>query len=128
MPPFEVFSRRLVPLKKSPMVTIAKRGTISFNKSAFAALGAPAAVELLYDRDERIVGLRPAPPEAGDAYPVRLASGKENGPYVISAIAFTKFYDILGGQSVRWPAQLIEGVLCVDLDGEPQPVGARSTG
>jgi hypothetical protein len=129
MPPFEVFSKRLVPLKKSPMVTVAKRGTISLNKSAFSALGSPAEVELLYDRDERMIGLRPAGPGTEHAYPVRMASGKANGPYVISAIAFTKFYDIAVGRSLRWPARLVEGVLCVDLDGEPLPVaGVQSSG
>ncbi|MDQ2959078.1 MAG: hypothetical protein M3Y42_19245 [Actinomycetota bacterium] len=122
MPDFEVFTRRLVPLKKTPLVTIQKRGTISLNKSAYAALGEPEAVELLYDRDERVIGLRPAEPTLEHAYPVRSATGKGAGPFVISAIAFTKFYDIDTGESLRWQAQLIENVLCIDLDSTATPV------
>lgn len=122
MPTFEVFTKRLVPLKRMPFVTIQKRGTISLNKSAFIALGSPDAVELLYDRDERVVGLRPAKPTLDHVYPVRSATGKDTGPYVISAIAFTKFYGISTEQSLRWQAHVVEDVLCIDLDEEATPV------
>lgn len=122
MPDFEVFTKRLVPLKKTPLVTIQKRGTISLNKSAYSALGEPEAVELLYDRDERIVGLRAAESSLEHAYPVRSATGRGSGPYIISAIAFTKFYDIDTEQSLRWRAHLVEDVLCIDLDSTGTPV------
>ncbi|MGI8667346.1 MAG: hypothetical protein ACR2N4_15200 [Jatrophihabitans sp.] len=122
MPDFEVFTKRLVPLKKTPLLTIQKRGTISLNRSAFVALGEPDAVELLYDRDERVVGLRPVEAAMEHAYPVRSATAKGSGPYVISAIAFTKFYEINTDQSLRWQAHLVGDVLCIDLDSTATPV------
>ncbi|MFX8766474.1 hypothetical protein ABTM49_19830, partial [Acinetobacter baumannii] len=89
------------------------RGTISLNKSAFSVIGEPEAVELMYDRDERIVGLRPVDASAEHAYPVRSATARGGGPYVISAIAFTKFYDISTERSLRWQAHVVDGTLCI---------------
>ncbi len=122
MPDFEVFTRRLVPLKKTPLVTIQKRGTITLNKSAYSALGEPDAVELLYDRDERIVGLRPVEASLEHAYPVRPTISRGSGSYVISALAFTAFYDIDTEQPRRWHAHLVDDVLCIDLDSAGTPV------
>lgn len=115
MPNFESFSRRMVPLKADPHVTIQKRGTISLNRSAFAALDSPDAVELLYDRERSIVGLRPIDPKAENAYHVRRSAPSPSGPWVVSAMAFTKFYDIDTSLSMRWPAYLDDDVLCADI-------------
>lgn len=122
MPTFEVFNRRMVASSNAPWVTIQKRGAISLNKAAFDALGAPPAVELLYDRTAHIVGLRPAEAGAPHAYLLRQAAGPGHGPYVVSAIAFTKFYEINTDQSMRWGALVIDGVLCVELDSIATPV------
>jgi hypothetical protein len=122
MPNFETFSRRMVPLKTDPHVTIQKRGTISLNKSAYLAIGSPDSVELLYDRDARIIGLRKVSGDAENAYHVRASSQSPSGPWVISAMAFTKFYDIDTTTSQRWDAYLDDDVLCVDLRREGTPV------
>jgi hypothetical protein len=128
MPNFQTFTKRLVPLKKQPLVTIQKRGTISLNKSAHVALGAPDAVELLYDQDEAIVGLHPVDATVEHAYPLRSASGKDTGPFVISAIAFTKFYDITTDVSRRWPAYVENDVLCIDTKTPGTPVTSNRAG
>lgn len=125
MPNFESFSRRMLPLKVEPFVTIQKRGTISLNRSAFAALGAPDAVELLYDRQRGIVGLRAIDPRAENAYQVRRTSSSASGPWVISAMAFTKFYDIDTSCSRRWVAFLDDGVLCADLSADGTQVSSN---
>ena len=67
MATFEVFKKRMVPLVKQPYVTIQKRGTMSFNKSAHMALGEPETVELLYDPNERIIGVRAIDPDVEHA-------------------------------------------------------------
>lgn len=115
MPDFQVFTRRMVPLKKQPFVTIQKSGTISLNTSAHALLGAPDAVELLFDAASQIVGLRSVDDLAEHAYPVRDVGGKHEGPFVVSGVAFTKFYDIPTDVSRRWVAYLEDDILCVDL-------------
>ncbi|MEP7021025.1 MAG: hypothetical protein ABI808_10260 [Pseudonocardiales bacterium] len=118
MADFETFRKPLVALKREPTITIQKRGTMSLNRSAQVVLGSPAAVELLFDAGRRIVGLRPVDPRADHAYPVRSSTGLENGPFVVSAMAFLHFYGIHQHESLRWVAYLNEDVLCIDLDAQ----------
>ena len=121
MPNFESFNRRMVPMQAAPHVTIQKRGTLSLNRSAFEALGAPDAVKLLYDRDARIVGLRAVPAADPDASLVR-GSSRGRGPWVVSAMAFTRFYAIDTSTTLRREAYLEDDVLCVDLRRAGVPV------
>lgn len=122
MPNFETFSRSLLQLKAEPQITLLRRGNVSLNRSAYAALGSPDAVELLYDACERIVGLRPADARARNAYVVRRPAGSDKGPFVITAMAFAKFYDIDTSASLRRHAYLDEGVLCMCLNDAATPV------
>lgn len=122
MPDFESFSRRMLPLKSQPHVTIQKRGSMSLNRSAFVALGEPESVELLFDRTASIVGLRATAPNAENAYHVRRSSRSSSGPWLISAMAFIKFYDVDVSATRRWPAYLDDDVLCVDLSVPPHNV------
>ena len=122
MPQFETFTKHLIRLQHEPQVTIQRRGALSLNRPAYLALGSPDAVELLYDADARIVGLRAVDSGVEHAYAVRPATSGANGRCAISAMAFTKFYGIDTSRSLRWPAYLDDGVLCVDLTGEPTPV------
>jgi hypothetical protein len=122
MPDFETFTRELVPLKAEPQVTIQKRGTMSLNKSAHVSIGSPDAVELLYDPAARIIGLRAIDNGVDHSYLVRASTRAASGPYVISAMAFFKFYDIDHSQTMRWPAHLDNDVLCIDLNDESTPV------
>jgi hypothetical protein len=116
MPNFEIFSRSLLQLKAEPQITLLRRGNMSLNRPAYAALGCPDAVELLYDTCERIIGLRPADPRARNAYVVRQPAGSDKGPFVITAMAFTKFYDVDTSTSLRRNAYLDDGVLCMCLN------------
>ena len=127
MPDFETFSRRMLSLQAQPFVTVQRRGSMSLNQSALQALGQPEAVELLYDRSASIIGLHGVDPRAETAYQVRQASRSASGPWVISAMAFTKFYGIDTSATRRWPAYLEGDVLCVDLT-VPPVASVRGTG
>lgn len=122
---FESFSRRMLPLQSDPCVTIQKRGSMSLNRSAFEALGSPGSVELLYDRDAAVIGLRPTSTHADNAYHVRGSGRSDSGPWLISAMAFVKFYGIDVAVTRRWPARLEDGVLCVDLTAQASERGGR---
>jgi hypothetical protein len=115
MAQFDRFIRDQVALKRDPWVTIQKRGTISLNRSAYEMVGSPDAVELLYDAENQIVGMRVGDPRDRDAMRVRSPTGKDTGPFVISAMAYLRFYQIAVDDSRRWPAYLEDDVLCVDL-------------
>lgn len=125
---FETFTRRMIPLVKKPFVTIQKRGTMSFNKAAHVALGSPEAVELLYDKANDVMGIRPVDPSVDHAYPMRPQANKDDGPYIVSGSAFTKFYGIKTEEARRFNAQMEDGVLIIDLRSEGQVVTSNRTG
>ena|SRR5215217_993395 len=113
MPSFEVFDRRAVPTSAEPQVTLQVKGPISFNQAAYLALGEPSFVELLYDKTEKIIGIRAVKEDLPHAYPVR-RQGASN-TYVIAGHAFRKYYNIENEAAVRYDAQMLSDVLGVDL-------------
>lgn len=122
MPEFETFTRSMLPLSREPAVTLQRRGTISLNRPAFAALRSPSAVELLFDPDSRIIGLRGTDPRAENAHFVRSSTPAPSGPFIISAMAFFRVYGIDVPATRRFPAYVTDQVLCVELEGASQPV------
>ena len=121
----------MVPLTKAPYVTIQKRGTMSFNKSAHAALGSPEAVELLYDADAQIIGVRPVEATVEHAYPIRATGGGKGDDarsYMVSGRAFAQYYKIDTEVSRRYPATMADDVLCIDLTGQATEVTSNRNG
>lgn len=108
----------------SPTLSIQRSGLISLNQTAYRAFGSPVAVELLYDRGARVVALRPIDARAQHSYPVRSATRRGGGPFVVSAVAFTRFYDIDTSVSLRWPATVRDGVLYADLTATATPLAS----
>jgi hypothetical protein len=126
--PWEVFKRQRAPLSKDPFVTVQKRGTISINEIAHSALGSPDAVELLFDQDERLIGIRKVNPGVEHAYPVR-PLGANGRSFLIAGNAFTQYYGIEATVARRRPARLIDDVLVVDLkDPGTEIVSNRNLG
>jgi hypothetical protein len=110
---FETFKRQRAPITTEPAVTIQKRGTISFNAPAYEALGAPDQVELLYDRDARLIGFRKADQNVEHAYIVRpLGKGST---HMVSGTAFLAYYGIEFEVARRWIARQQDDLLVVDL-------------
>lgn len=120
---FEVFDPQSAPRVKQPLVSLQRKGTFTLNKAAHLALGQPAAVELLYDRNERVIGFRPADPSKSTAYAVRAT--EPSGSYAVAGVAFVKHYDIDTSAARRWPASVEDGVLCVRLDDPAMQVVGR---
>jgi hypothetical protein len=114
MASFEVFKKNRMPSKVQPSVTIQRRGAISLNTAAFEAIGSPSHVELLYDRDERLIGLRSSDEATPHAYLVR-GVGQNEATHVVSGKAFLTYYDIPQDVARRWAAEERDGVLVVDL-------------
>src|SRR5580692_2115199 len=108
---FETFKRQRVPLTTEPAITIQKRGNLSLNPPAYKALGSPEAVELMYDRERRLIGLRKTDPESEVAYLVR-PMAKSASTWLISGTAFTAYYGIETDTARRWMCRL-EGDMLV---------------
>jgi hypothetical protein len=125
MAQFQRFTSDLIARRREPWVTLTKRGTISLNPAAYALLDNPVAVVLLYDEENAIVGLRASGGREPGARYVRSPKGKEAGPYLISAMAYIRFYAIPVDESRRWIAYLEDEVLCVDLREPGSPVSSN---
>ena len=111
---FEVFKKQRVSPSDDPAVTIQKRGAISLNKAAYLALESPEALELLYDRESKLLGLRKADPKSEDAYPVR-PLGRSDSTWLVSGKAFASYYGIETDVARRRMALLEDGILVLDL-------------
>jgi len=106
----------MVPLVKTPYVTIQRRGTMGFNAAAHAALGSPEAIEFLFDPQERVIGVRAVDPSAQHAYAIRPNNGDATArTFLVSGTAFVRYYGIDTTVSRRWPAKMQDGILCIDL-------------
>ena len=124
--PFETFKRQRAPVSPDPAITIQKRGTLSLNHAAYDALDSPEAVELLYDRDEHLIGLRKVDPSTHHAYVVR-PLGRGGSNWLISGRSFTGYYGIPTETARRWAARMDDAMLVVDLkESGTEVTGTRS--
>lgn len=116
---FVVYEKGSAPIASVPSVTVQKRGLLSINRAAFALMKEPAAVELLWDPDRTIIGLRPVPIEEPNAYPVRAqVADSKRGPLLIAGNLFTKFIGLNTDEAHRWTPYMDEGILCLNV-GKP---------
>lgn len=112
---FEVFDKRMAPLAKAPSVTIQKRGIFSINKAAHKLIGEPESVELLFDKDAQIIAMRRS--NESHAYVIRPQTAREAGQVILSATAFTQYFDIDTNVSRRFKPYVQDEMLCIDLRG-----------
>ncbi|WP_144721717.1 hypothetical protein [Agrococcus jejuensis] len=123
---FEVFDKRMAPLAKAPSITIQKKGIFSINRAAHKLIGEPETVELLFDKDAKIIAMKPS--SESHAYNIRpQASSSENGQMILSASAFTQFYDVDTEVSRRYKPYEQDGMLCIDLRGPSVAVKGNRT-
>ena len=121
---FEVFQRQRAPISTEPTITIQKRGNISLNQAAYIELGHPEALELLYDREQKLMAMRKVDPGGPSAYVVRPLDPRARRlstpsqlatTYLISGIAFTTYYQIQTDAARRWTPYREGDMLVVDL-------------
>jgi hypothetical protein len=112
---FETFKRQRAQPSTEPTVTIQRKGVISLNVASFEALGEPEAVELLFDPDERRIGMRKIDPSVPHAYTVRSLG---HTTWLVSGTAFTNYYAIETPVARRWSATMQDDILTIDLKTE----------
>lgn len=124
---FEVFDKRNTSLRRAPSVSIQKRGVISINRAAYTLMGNPECVELLYDRDNAVVGIRAVDDDVPHGYALRGAGrSADTGPVMVAGSAFTAFYDIDTSVSRRYPARVDDDILCIALKDGTEVIGNRA--
>lgn len=133
---FELFQKGSAPVSTVPSVTIQKRGLLSLNRAAVSLMAGddsdseiPEGVELLWDPERRVIGIRPAPLTNPNAYPLRPQGQKPSGPFLIAGTMFTRYIGIDTSEARRWVPNLENNVLVIDLTAESGKVagpGRRS--
>lgn len=94
--------------KDAPRVTLNARGILLLNRKAFEAMQTPAAVQLLFDEQESIIGLKSADIRRQNAFPVKQKDKHHNR--IIHASPFCKHFGINIQRTVLFNE--------VDLDNE----------
>ena len=112
---FEVFDKRQAPMRGAASVTVQKRGIVSINAAAHQIINAAQVVELLFDRDRRVMAIRPAEPSTR-TYQLREPS--KSGQTLLSATAFMDTYGIDTSVSRRYEPFEEDGMLCIDFNAE----------
>jgi len=116
MPKWLQFDRRVRTEPSEPNVGIQKDGILFLNRAAVEALGSPAFVELLYDPEERLIGIKPAQ-NSSSTYPLRRK--KQGSGSSISGQGLLRRLGVDTSRAFRCPARLIDGVLTIDLKSAP---------
>lgn len=120
---FEVFDKRKSALGKAPSATLQRKGLLSLNAPAHQLINSAESVELLYDREKRIIALKPS--TEAHAYAFRVAN-KNTGQVVVSLTAFTEHYGIDTSTSQKLNPRKEGDMLLLDLDEGVTIVGNRS--
>ncbi len=112
---FEEFTQRNTPASSKLMrVSLHRKGNFSLSQAAYEALGKPKSVILLYDRQKRAIGFKPAQGEVRHAYAVR--TQKNSKSYLVGAIAFCQHYDVDASKTRTFEPQLVGGILVIELN------------
>ncbi|NKT46167.1 hypothetical protein GS908_01210 [Rhodococcus hoagii] len=81
-------------------------------------------MELLFDKENDVIALRPS--TEAHAYAFRPQSSRDTGQVVMSATAFTQYFDIDTSVSRRFQPYEKDGMLCIDLRGPSVKVVATA--
>ena len=101
--------------RSEPRITLGVRNTFYMNLIAWETMGAPGAVELLYDGNRRKIGMRPVDPRRKNAFKV---AHHANGTFRrISAAAFCQHFRIAVEGTILFsnPEFSPDGLLTLDL-------------
>lgn len=93
------------------------RNTFYLNGKAFEALGSPGAVEMMFEGDERVIGLRPVDPGRRNAFRVR-QHGNTGNYKRIPASVFCRHFRLDTRRTVLFDQPDIDndGVMLLDLN------------
>jgi hypothetical protein len=112
---FEVFDRRPeadLPAMVSVLASEGRSEGLTLTRAAMDLLGRADVVELLFDRDGRVLGMRACPGGSARGFHV-LSTRSTRWPWMVERPAdFLRNYQVQPG---RYPVELRDGVLCADL-------------
>ena len=97
-------------------VTMTPRGVIYINEKAWNELRRPEAVEMMFDKTRRMIGLQAASPDVPEAFPVKPKIGTSGK--IISASAFCTHFLIKVMRTALFNEVEVDadGVMSLSLD------------
>lgn len=96
-------------------VSLSSRGIITLNQPSFDALGGPERVELFYDHEDELIGLKPSTPEI--KHSVKIRKQGDNKSYLINARPFCYHFKISTSQTIRFKdITMSNGVMVLDIN------------
>ncbi len=103
--------------RREPRVTVGPKGTFYLNGIAFEALDQPAAVEMLYNPKQRIIGLRPIDPTKHNAFEIK-HHGIGGNYKRISAASFCSNYRLKFKRTLLFEHVDVtdDGIMLLDLE------------
>ncbi|MEQ1605422.1 MAG: hypothetical protein ABL999_11205 [Pyrinomonadaceae bacterium] len=103
--------------RREMRVTIGPRHTIYLNGMAFDAIDRHPAVEMLYDGNRRIIGIKPVDPHKSHAFRVK-KHGSSGDYHRISASAFCQNFRLRIDRTLLFEGAELDdnGVLLLDLN------------
>lgn len=96
-------------------VRIQKSGEIHIPQRPMEEIGSPQWVELLYDPQKHVLGLRPTESTNSRAFSCR-TDKKRSHMHIIAGRAFTLTNSIDTSVTRRYPWEVVDGILVVDLN------------
>lgn len=112
--------------KQEPHVRIQKSGDLHINDAAMELIDNPQWVELLYDPQNNVLGLRPADAKNPRAFP-RRRDRKRPRIHIFAGRSLTVAHGIDTSATRRYPAEAVDGILVVDLNAGSGGGSGRST-
>lgn len=111
-------NRPVITADNTIRVSINTRGYIYFSRGAWAALGEPAAVSLMYDRRRSTIGVRPADPADPKAYRLRRKDRDRTRSRIIAAGNFCRNFGVRPDETLAFTDAALDksGVLVLDLN------------
>lgn len=128
--PIPNVTRRTTTTSESPLISVQRAGALVLNAATLSLLDHPKQLELLYDEEAKVIGLRPVPEDTAGAYTLyntrsaNEADASKISPKKINVKSFLEQYDLLPEAAIRYAATLEDGVLCVDLNREGSSWGS----
>lgn len=118
---FKQFTLRRVHNEQNAVLSIQRRANASLNRVGQEMLGNPPAVDLFFDEDQRVLGLKPGARESPSAYPLRRVSGG-GSTAILSLASLLNYYGVsLERARGRYIGSMYGDMLIFNLDERVGP-------
>lgn len=95
-------------------ISLSSRGVLTLNQPSFDALGEPERIELFYDHEEQLIGIKPSTPEVRHSIKIRKQGA--NKSYLVNARPFCYHFKIKVPKTIRFEdINMEDGVMILDL-------------